>query len=60
MSEREEKRDLTDLKNDGVIKKGMRGPNEVSEMGCGTWRPQGLRGRGLFPNLDWKTPWSFF
>lgn len=41
MSEREEKRDLTDLKNDGVIKKGMRGPNEVSEMGCGTWETPG-------------------
>lgn len=41
MSEQEEKRDLTDLKNDGVIKKGMRGPNEVSEMGCGTWETSG-------------------
>lgn len=41
VSEREAKRDLTDLKNDGVIKKGMRGPNEVSEMGCGTWETPG-------------------
>lgn len=41
VSEREEKRDLTDLKNDGVIKKGVRGPNEVSEMGCGTWETSG-------------------